>query len=75
VRGYGIFEVLRTYGEPSLWIARPSRPPGLLRAQIELALPAPLPEIEAIVMETLARNAARDVTIRIIVTGGASSGF
>lgn len=75
VRGYGVFEVLRTYGECPFGLRAHLDRLAYSAAQIELALPAPLPEIEAIVMETLARNAARDVTIRIIVTGGASSSF
>jgi branched-chain amino acid aminotransferase len=75
VRGYGVFEVLRTYG---------SRPFGL-RAhlerlhhsahQIDLALPCSINEIERVVEATLAHNDPTDVTIRIIVTGGASSNF
>jgi len=75
VRGYGVFEVLRTYGERPFGLRAHLDRLAYSAAQIELALPAPLPAIEAIVMETLARNAARDVTIRIIVTGGASSSF
>jgi branched-chain amino acid aminotransferase len=75
VRGYGVFEVLRTYGDRPFGLRAHLDRLAYSAAQIELALPAPLPEIEAIVMETLTRNAARDVTIRIIVTGGASSSF
>ena len=75
VRGYGVFEVLRTYG---------TRPFGLLAhlermqrsaAQIELDLPWSLAEIKSIVEATLAQNDPTDVTIRIIATGGASSSF
>jgi branched-chain amino acid aminotransferase len=75
VRGYGVFEVLRTYGERPFGLRAHLDRLAYSAAQIELALPAPLPAIEAIVMETLARNAATDVTVRIIVTGGASSSF
>lgn len=75
VRGYGIFEVLRTYGDRPFGLRAHLDRLAYSATQIELALPASIAEIEAIVHETLARNAAGDVTIRIIVTGGASSGF
>ena len=75
VRGYGVFEVLRTYGERPFGLRAHLDRLAYSAAQIELALPAPLAAIESIVHETLARNAVRDVTIRIIVTGGASSSF
>lgn len=75
VRGYGVFEVLRTYGDRPFGLRAHLDRLAYSAAQIELALPAPLSAIESIVYETLARNAARDVTIRIIVTGGASSSF
>lgn len=75
VRGYGVFEVLRTYGDRPFGLSAHLDRLAYSAAQIELALPAPLNAIEAIVYETLSRNAAHDVTIRIILTGGASSSF
>ena len=79
VRGYGVFDVLRTY----------DRTPFALRAHLErlarsagainLPLPSSLEELEQLVYQTLAHNAdvepERDVTIRLIVTGGSSAGF
>ena len=79
VRGYGVFDVLRTY----------DRTPFALRAHLErlarsagainLPLPSSLDELEQLVYTTLAHNAGvepeRDVTIRLIVTGGSSAGF
>jgi branched-chain amino acid aminotransferase len=79
VRGYGVFDVLRTYGRVPFELDA-----HLLRLQrsaqqIELTLPWPLEALRALVYETLSRNAAvepqLDVTIRIVVTGGASANF
>jgi branched-chain amino acid aminotransferase len=39
---------------------------------VELALPCPLVEVEAIVKETLRRNTLDEANIRIIITGGVS---
>jgi branched-chain amino acid aminotransferase len=75
VRGYGVFEVLRTYGARPFGLRAHLDRLAYSAAQIELALPWSLDAIAAIVMETLARNAATDVTVRIIVTGGPSSSF
>lgn len=75
VRGYGVFEVLRTYGDHPFGLRAHLERLAYSAAQIELTLPEPLAAIETIIHETLVRNAARDVTIRIILTGGASSSF
>ncbi|HAJ37306.1 MAG TPA: amino acid aminotransferase [Chloroflexi bacterium] len=75
VRGYGVFEVLRTYGDRPFGLRAHLDRLAYSAAQIELTLPEAPDAIETIVHETLTRNAARDVTIRIIVTGGASSSF
>ncbi len=75
VRGYGVFEVLRTYGvRPFGLRAHVERLQHSAR-QIDLALPWSASEIEQIVEATMARNDPTDVTIRIIATGGASSSF
>lgn len=70
VRGYGVFDVLRTYGSTPFRLREHVE--RLLRsaAQIELNVPYSVEEIEAIVHETLRRNSATDVTVRLIVTGG-----
>ena len=75
VRGYGVFEVLRTYGAHPFGLHAHLDRLAYSAAQIELPLPEPRDAIETIVHATLTRNAASDVTIRIIVTGGASSSF
>ena len=75
VRGYGVFEVLRTYGPRPFGLRAHLERLQHSAMQIDLALPWSLDEIEATVQATLARNNPTDVTIRIIVTGGASSNF
>ncbi len=76
VRGYGVFDLWRTYA------AIPFRQRQHLErlqrsaAQIDLSLPWSLDELEAIASETLARNNhPHDVTVRMVVTGGESANF
>lgn len=75
VRGYGVFDLLRTYDgklfklhEHVLRLERSS-------ALIGLDLPWSTAEIEAIARATYMRNAIANATIRIIVTGGAADDF
>ena len=79
VRGYGVFDVLRTYQRVPFALRRHLERLARSAQQIDLPLPASLDELEALVHTTLAHNATveptRDVTIRLIVTGGASAGF
>jgi branched-chain amino acid aminotransferase len=75
VRGYGVFDLLRSYdGVPFKLAEHVAR---LLRsaAAIDLELPWRAAEIEAIARETFGRNHLPNATIRIIATGGASSNF
>lgn len=73
LRGYGVFDFLRTYNgipfhldEHLLRLKRSAR-------LIGLNLPAPLVEINEIVLETLGRNKHAESNIRLVVTGGESS--
>ncbi len=79
VRGYGVFDVLRTYNRAPFALRRHMERLERSAQQIDLSLPAPLDELERLVHECLARNAdvepGIDVTVRIIVTGGNSVGF
>lgn len=79
VRGYGVFDVLRTYNRAPFALRRHLERLERSAQQINLPLPASVDGLEQIVQETLARNAGvqpeSDVTIRLIVTGGASAGF
>ncbi len=75
VRGYGVFDFLRTYhGRPFHLMDHLER----LRhsaAQIDLELPHSIEEIAEIVFETLARSGLPEANIRVIVTGGPSENF
>ena len=79
VRGYGVFDVLRTYARQPFALRRHLERLERSAQQIDLPLPGSLERLEELVCETLARNAAvepeRDVTVRLIVTGGSSAGF
>lgn len=76
VRGYGVFDYLRTYGRVPFRLRE-----HLLRLessarQIELAMRWDLEELAEIVMDTYAANEfIPDAGIRIIVTGGPSSNY
>ncbi len=74
LRGFGAFDYLRTYG------GKPFRLPLNIErlqrsaAMIGLCVPYSAEELQAIVLETLRRNAhlADEFTIRLVVTGGVS---
>jgi branched-chain amino acid aminotransferase len=75
VRGYGVFDFLRTYGRAPFRLAPHLDRLSRSAEQIDLPLPMTQAEIEQIVFETLARNPdATDMSIKIIVTGGFSPG-
>ena len=75
VRGYGVFDLLRTYdGVPFKLrehVARLQRS----ASAIGLQLPWDCAELEAIALDTYTRNDLPNATIRIVVTGGASANF
>ncbi len=79
VRGYGVFDVLRTYDRAPFALDHHLARLQRSAEQIDLALPLPLAGIEQRVHECLAHNAGIepevDVTVRIIVTGGVSPSF
>ncbi len=72
LRGYGVFDYLRTYGGKPFHLeahlARLQRSAAL----IGLDLPYSLEEINNIVLETLQRNSYAESNVRIILTGGDS---
>ena len=70
VRGYGVFDVLRTYGHLPFRLREHVQRLERSAAQIEIDVPWSTEELEAIVHETLARNNLPDVAVRIILTGG-----
>lgn len=75
VRGYGVFEVLRTYGVTPFHLHEHLERLQRSASQIDWVLPWSTAELEMIVFDTLARNDPTNVAIRIIVTGGASASF
>ncbi len=71
VRGFGVFDFLRTYkGKPFKLDAHLQRLKNSAR-QIELKCP-PLPEIKRIVLATLAKNHLPESNIKIVLSGGIS---
>ena len=75
VRGYGVFDVLRTYGQSPFRLRHHVLRLVRSAQHIDLDLPWSVEEIEAVVHQTMARNDPSDVTIRIIATGGQSPNF
>ena len=72
VRGYGVFDLLRTYGYTPFRLQEHLARLESSAAQIGLTLPWSRARLTAIVKETYARNHLPDASIRIIVTGGPS---
>ena len=75
VRGYGVFDLLRTYGTVPFRLRDHIHRLESSASQIALALPWSTEELEDIVLQTYARNEIADASIRIVVTGGPSTNF
>ncbi len=75
LRGYGIFDFLRTYGGKPFHLKDHLRRLEHSAKSIDLNLPASIDQIHKIVMETLKRNQHQDSNIRILVTGGQTEDF
>ena len=76
VRGYGVFDVLRTYGPVPFALRQHLERLQRSAAALELPLPWSLPQLAEIVHATLARNGhPHDVSVRLVLTGGASANF
>jgi branched-chain amino acid aminotransferase len=75
VRGYGVFDLLRTYGTTPFRLRDHVRRLESSAQQIGLALPWRTEELERTVLETYAANPIPNAAIRIIVTGGPSENF
>jgi len=75
VRGYGVFDLLRTYGTTPFCLREHVRRLEYSAQQVGLALPWSTDELERIVLDTYAANAIPDAAIRIIVTGGPSENY
>lgn len=72
LRGYGVFDYLRTYGGQPYRLERNIQRLRRSAEIIELEHPWSDEQIEAIVRETVARNGFPESSIRIVITGGAS---
>ncbi|MBE9192238.1 aminotransferase class IV [Gloeocapsopsis crepidinum LEGE 06123] len=75
VRGYGVFDFLRTYNGIPFKLSEHVQRLQKSAELIGLNLPWSTPEIEAIAQETFNRNHLPDANIRIIATGGMSTDF
>ena len=76
LRGYGVFDYLRTYGGVPFQLGAHLRRLQRSATLIELACPWDIEELGEIVSGTLSRNCYAESGIRIVVTGGDSpNGF
>ena len=75
VRGYGVFDLLRTYGKTPFRLRDHIHRLESSASQIGLGLPWSTEELEDVVLQTYARNDIPDASIRIVVTGGPSTNF
>lgn len=75
LRGYGVFDLLRTYGGKPVFLSDHVARLQDSASQIGLELPWRPEEITDLVLKTLARNAHPESNIRIVATGGSSPDF
>jgi branched-chain amino acid aminotransferase len=75
VRGYGVFDFLRTYNGVPFRLREHVQRLQKSAELIGLSLPWSTQEIEAIAQDTLRRNNLPEANIRIVVTGGSSPDF
>lgn len=75
VRGYGVFDFLRTYNGVPFKLREHIQRLQNSAKLIGLSIPWSTQEIEAIAQDTLGRNNLPEANIRIVVTGGSSSDF
>lgn len=70
VRGYGVFDLWRTYDGTPFHQAEHLQRFGRSAAQIQLDLPWSQAQLDTLVNETVARNRLDNAAIRLIATGG-----
>lgn len=75
LRGYGVFEYLRTYQKEPFHLEDHLKRLKRSAAQVGIPLPKSLDEIEALVFETIQQAAFQEVSIKIVITGGASEDY
>jgi branched-chain amino acid aminotransferase len=74
-RGYGVFDLLRTYGRVPFRLHDHLRRLQFSAEAIGIALPWDMEEIAEIVLDVNERAGRDDVALRIVVTGGPSDNF
>ncbi len=72
LRGYGVFDFLRTYGGRPFHLSDHIKRLRESAALVELSCPWGDAEIAGIVMETLSRNGFEESNVRMVITGGDS---
>jgi len=72
LRGYSVFESLRTYGRQPFHLDEHLRRLYRSAVLIDLEIPWSSEQIATVVRETIARNSYLHATIRLLVTGGES---
>lgn len=75
LRGYGVFDFMRTYGGRPIFARDHIRRLFRSAAQVGLALTWTEDELLGLVQETLRRNRHVESGIRLLITGGPSSDF
>lgn len=75
VRGYGVFDFLRTYNGVPFKLREHVQRLQKSAKLIGLSLPWSTEEIEAIAQDTLGQNNLPEANIRIVATGGSSADF
>lgn len=75
VRGYGVFDLLRTYDGVPFKLREHVERLQRSASAIGLRLPWDTAELEATARDTYLRNDLPNATIRLVVTGGASANF
>ncbi len=72
LRGYGVFDFLRTYGGRPFHLADHIKRLGRSADLLGIPLPMSCKAVEDLVLETLKRNNNDESSIRIVLTGGLS---
>jgi len=75
LRGYGVFDLVRTYGGKPFFLKKHVERLRNSAAEIKLHMPWTTRELIGIVNETLSKNSHPESNIRIVVTGGSSPDF
>ncbi len=75
LRGYGVFDLVRTYGGKPFFLKEHIERLRNSAAEIGLHMPWTTRDLIGIVRETLSKNSHGESNIRVVVTGGSSPDF